>query len=295
MPCNLMAFYAPIFSIDVEHTYFSNGRWDGLDFTPASFCLGFIDNVGFLVRPHENGVRVYFNHNRRKALSLWARDHEAPPTIVFNVFSKDSRFRVITELSRPDENTILYFDSQNTEGDATGRFRLHDAAYVTDQDSEPLNSPRLAGVISREGRWIKPVCVVAIQLSPTTIQKLAAGSGVPCQEYYLRFGAKQTFWKYYLSGRLNDVSAFIHDLNDETAFEDTGQVVMPNHQTAQTFRSGQRLFLRQKSGYRFRLKESTANGRRILIKRLPVASAGQFTRETIKGQEAIVSEIFING
>ena len=290
-----MAFYSPIFSIDVEHTYFSSGRWTSLDFIPVPTCSNRIDNLGFLIRPHPSGIRVFFDLNRHRALGLVDEDQETPLKFVFSVFCRENLFHTVTELSMNDDKAVLFFDNQGCRSDATGRFRLHDAPYVTDRDREPLNSPRMAPIISRVIRFLKPVCIVSIALSRTIIQKLAAASPIACQEYYLKFGAKQTFWKYYLSGRLKETSTYIHDLNNETEFEDTGQVAMPNHQSAQTFRSLQKLFLGQKSGYRFQLKERTSNGRRVLIKRLPVASAGQFIRETVKGQEAIVSEIFING
>ena len=290
-----MAFYLPIFSIEAEHTYFPAGRWVGLDFIPASFCTGFIQNLGFVVRPLENGVCVYFDQGRREAFSLLAREGETPPPFVFSVFSNQSLFRTITDLRIKDEASILYFDNQDAKVDAAGRLRLHRAAFVTEDGSEALDSPRIAPEIRREWPRKKRVGVVSIQLKAGTIKALASASAHACQEYYLKFQAKQTFWKYYLLGRFKEMAATIHDLDNETEFEDTGPVVMPNRQIAQTFRSRQRLFLRQRSGYRFQLNEKTANGRRALIKRLPVASAGQFTRERVNGQDAIVSEIFING
>ena len=77
-------------------------------------------------------------------------------------------------------------------------------------------------------------------------------------------------------------------------FEDTGRDLLPDNREALTFRSKQRIPLRERSEYRFQLKEKGTNGGKVVIRRLPVASADQYIREMVDGKEAIVSEIFIN-
>jgi hypothetical protein len=93
---------------------------------------------------------------------------------------------------------------------------------------------------------------------------------------------------------MTKIKSFITDLNHEIEFEATGRASLPGNRMAMTFRSKQRIPLREKSEYRFQLREKETNGGRVLIRRLPVASAGQFYKETVDGKEAIVSEIFIN-
>ena len=119
-------------------------------------------------------------------------------------------------------------------------------------------------------------------------------SKAAAKNYYLKFKARETIWKYYLLGNLTKKNLDIVDLNNETQFEDTGPESLPDNRTALTFRSKQILPLREKSEYRFQLKEKDPNGGKVLIKRLPVASANQFLKESINGKEAILSEIFIN-
>jgi hypothetical protein len=60
------------------------------------------------------------------------------------------------------------------------------------------------------------------------------------------------------------------------------------------FESGQPLMLAQFSPYRFALVSRTDNTEKILIKRLPVAAAGQFDRAVVNGVESNVSEIYLN-
>ena len=87
---------------------------------------------------------------------------------------------------------------------------------------------------------------------------------------------------------------FIVDLNNNTEFEDTGKTSLPGNRIALTFRSKDRIPLREEYEFRFQLKEKGPNGGKTIIKRLPVASASQLYREIIDGNEEIVSEIFIN-
>lgn len=289
-----MGPYLPLFSVEVEHTYYSKGRCAGLDFVPTPNSLMLIEKTGLLTRPTQNGVRVFFDQNSSEALRFYATESDEPLRLAFKVFAREMFFRTYTELSIPEEDSILYFDNQGKKIDATHRFRLHDAEYVSTKDFENLNSPRLADILSRKDRLLKPEFIVSIGFGKTEIQILDAAPKTAYHQYYLKFQARETFWKYYLLGSMTKTKSYIADLNNEIEFEESGSELLPVSRTALIYRSKKKLPLREKSDFRFQLKEKDPNGGKVLIKRLPVASASQFTMETINGAEAIVSEIFIN-
>ncbi len=289
-----MGSYLPLFSVEVEHTFFSKGWCAGLNFVPTPNSLIFTEKTGLLIRHTQNGVRVFFDQNSSEALRHYATGPDEPLRLAFKVFAREMFFRAYTELSIPEEDAILYFDNQGREIDATHRFRLHDAEFVSAKDFEKLNSSRITGILSRKDRLLKPEFIISIGLGETEIQILDAASKTAYHKYYLKFQARETFWKYYLLGSMTKKKSYIADLNHETEFEDTGRAQLPDNRLALTFRSKQRIPLREKSEYRFQLKEKDPNGGKVIIRRLPVASAGQFYKEIVDGKEAIVSEIFIN-
>lgn len=290
-----MSVYRPVFSIDVEHTYFSEGRCTQFDFIPTHKSRKCIERSGFVIKPKPDGIRAFFNANKKKAIKLYAEEAVVPPRIDFSVFSRDTLFRAYTEIETPQQDSILYFDSQGGNVDATDRIRLHVAKDMSAKDREPFDSPWIETIMGQEARLPKPVCVVSILLRREIIQSLTSTSATVHQVYYLKFKAKKTFWRYYLLGSLKQFKAYIVDLSHTTDFENTGQVFLSRKVSARTFRSTQKLSLREKSEYRFQLREKNANGGKVLIKRLPVASAQHYSKEFINGQNAIVSEIFING
>jgi hypothetical protein len=114
------------------------------------------------------------------------------------------------------------------------------------------------------------------------------------RDYYLKFKARKTFWKYYMLGLMAQKHSYIADLNDAIRFEFSGEESLSGNRTALTFRSKTPIPMRDTFSYRFQLKESGPRGEKVLIRRLPMASASQINREMIEGEEAVVSEIYIN-
>ncbi len=289
-----MGPYLPLFSVEVEHTFFSKGWCAGLDFVPTPISLTFIEKTGLLIRNTQNGIRAFFDQNSSEALRLYATGSDEPLRLAFKVFSREMFFRAYTEITTPEEDSILYFDNRGGGFESTNRFRLHETEFVSAKDFEKLNSPRIADILSRKDRLLKPEFIVSIGLGQKEIQILDAASKTAYHNYYLKFQARETFWKYYLLGSMTKNKSYIADLNHETEFEDTGRASLPDNRRALTFRSKQRIPLREKSEYRFQLREKNPNGGKVIIRRLPVASAGQYYKELVDGKEAIVSEIFIN-
>ena len=289
-----MGPYLPLFSVEVEHTYFSKGWCAGLDFVPTPDSLMFIEKAGLLIRNTPNGIRAFFDQNSSEALRLYATGSDEPLRLAFKVFAREMFFRAYTEITTPEEDSILYFDNRGGGIESTNRFRLHEMEFVSAKDFEKLNSPRIADILSRKDRLLKPEFIVSIGLGQKEIQILDAASKTAYHNYYLKFQARETFWKYYLLGSMTKNKSYIADLNNETEFEDTGRASLPDNRRALTFRSKQRIPLREKSEYRFQLREKNPNGGKVIIRRLPVASAGQYYKELVDGKEAIVSEIFIN-
>jgi hypothetical protein len=246
------------------------------------------------MRHAQNAIRVFLDQNSSEALRLYATGLEASLRLGFKVFAKDKRFKAYTEINPPEDDSILYFENRGRKKDATNRFRLHRAKFVAAKDFEKLKSSRISDILSPKDRLLRPEFVVSIGLGEKEIQNSNVQSTPAHNQYYLKFKARETIWQYYVLGSLTKKKPYIVDLNNKVKFTDSGPASLPFNRTALTFRSKQKLPMREKSEYRFQLKEKDPAGGKVLIKRLPVAAANQFATEIIKGKEAIVSEIFIN-
>jgi hypothetical protein len=87
-----MEAYQPLFSVSVEHAYFSDGLWKGLDFIPSLATSKVIASANLLVRPTSNGVSVFFDEARTAALRLCANDETGVLHLSFKVRAKERTF-----------------------------------------------------------------------------------------------------------------------------------------------------------------------------------------------------------
>ena len=289
-----MKSYLPLFSVQAEHTFFTGGWCKGLDFRPTPKTAAVFNKADLLMKNAPYGIRIYYNRNNTDAFKLYLSDPDEPLCPAFKVYARDPSFKNYANHRDPGGESVLYFDNEITKRDDNGGLRLHEAQYVSDDDFELLNSPRLAEIIDSGDRIVKPEFIVSIRLKEEEIMRSKDPSDIPFQKYCLTFKARETIWKYYLMGSLNQMDSYIVDLDNEMEFEDAGQESLPDNRMAVTFRSKQKLSLREKSEYRFQLKNKGPNGGKTLIRRLPVASAEFFFKEKTNGEEAIISEIFIN-
>jgi len=289
-----MRAYLPLFSLAVEHLYFSGHARPELDFlfTPQSAAV--LNNTGLVVKKTANSVSVFYDHLRSEALRLYAADSREPLHFGLKVFSRIPAFEYYTEPSPSKAGHLLHFDTRTTTADASGRLRLHEQASVSESHFLPLTSPLFDELLSPADRLIKPLLTVVIRVADTGTGPSDEQAPIPPARYYITFKARAVVWKYYLLGAIAKRNAYITDMNNETEFESAGETALSDNRTALTFRSKYPMPLRDLSDYRFQLKERGSGGGKVLIPRLPVASAGQLYRETIDGTDVIVSEVYIN-
>lgn len=289
-----MGAYRPLFSIDVEHTYFESGTCSVLSFMPTPESTTVMKNAGLLLRRLNSGIAVFYDE-ASEALSLYAGDPQSPLCLAFRVFAKDPCFNVYTALGTPPhDDQLLYFENAGRKSEAGGRIPLHEQAFVGEADYAGLSSPSLAPLLGERDRIIRPVFVVRITIDPPQPQGADECLKFVPKHYYLRFQARRTVWKYYLLGRMARKDSYIADLNSEAEFVYTGEAMLPGNRRALAFRSRAAIPLRQKAPYRFQLKTEAPGGDKVLVKRLAVASSSRINQEEIEGHVVDVSEIYIN-
>ncbi len=294
-----MGSYSELFSVEVEHRYFAGGLCPALYFVPTPQTAMLINNAGLLTRSMVNGVRVFYDTDSPDSLRLYASDAGEPLSLEYKVFSRDPNFFNYTELPETgppgdEEDAILYFENYGSLIDETGRIKLQDQEYAGASDLEKLDSTLLEHILSARDRLAKPVCVVSIRIAEWAGVPLDPGATEVARRYFIGFDAKRTIWKYYLLGDMAVEELTISDLDNGIEFESTGMERLGDNRPALTFRSKTTIQMRQKQDMRFQLREQNSGGGKVLIRRLPVASANQIGRAVLDGEAVPVSEMFIN-
>lgn len=284
-----MGFYKPLFTVSVEHMYFSDGLWKGLEFLPSLASAKVIKGADLLVRQTGNGVGVFYDEDKSGVLRLYAEDANGVLPFGFRVYAHDRTFANYTAPSIRRDDAILCFDSAGAVGGADAeKVQLSKDDFVSEKDYEGMGGLIADGILSERDRRVPPDFAVRISVRP------GSNGGFDSIDYGIRFNARQSFLKYHLIGNMNRSNPFIVDMDNQVEFEFCGEVVLPGNKPAKVFRSKALIPLLEKSNYRFQLREQGQGAGKVLIKRLPVASENRLGVEVINGKTEIVSESFIN-
>lgn len=284
-----MGFYRPLFTLSVEHTYFSDGLWKGLDFVPDPRTARVIKGDSVLIKQTRNGIGVFYDEDKSEVLRLYAQETDGILRFSFKVYSKDRTFANYTEPASRKGNAILYFDNGGMDvGAESGKISLSKDDFVSEQDFEEMDALIADEILCGGDRRTPPDFVVSISIQPES------HGGLDAHDYGIKFNARQSYWKYHLLGNMNRSNPFIVDLDNRIEFEFCGEVMLQGNRPAKVFRSKVLIPILERSNYRFQLREQGQGTGKVLIKRLPVASESRLGMEVIDGKNEVVSESFIN-
>jgi len=292
--------YLPLFSLEVEHGFFPGGQCRDLRFACPTRIGQVMRNAGLLMRVNPSGFEVFYDGSQLDCLRRYATDPEQPLDLVFKAFARDPLFVNYTEPEVYAADALLYFDNRRGAVADAGRVRLTTAEVVSMADLVSLDSPQLVEVLDRHDRLAHPLLVANIHLDEADLTPQTESAEIAPVRHYVRFRSRQTFWMYYLQGDLARDGLTITDLDNQVQFELLGPEALSNRQNALVYCSQTALPLRERSDYRFQLRENNGGSGRVLLRRLPVASAHQISRDTRNGdtrngETVLVSKIFVIG
>jgi hypothetical protein len=283
-----MGEYQPLFSIFVEHPFFSDRRCRNLAFIPTDNCRAVMENIGLIMKKDINGIRLFHDTDRLESLRLYADDPADPLNFCFKVYAKDPLFFNYTDLPTSDGRRILYFDNRRAKDDLTGHIVLHTRDYVSEEDlSEPTAALKTS--LSKMDGIVKPLCVVNICAKDKTAYLLDQKNRIAKKNYSIRFDTRETFWRYYFLGKMRRENLYIADPNDKIGFEKPRKVELPGNRLALCFTSTSAIPLMETPSHQFQLKEKNAGNGKVVIKWLPAASADRIHKDGDKD----ISEIFM--
>jgi hypothetical protein len=293
-----MSRYAPLLTVEVNHTFFAGGRCRVVDLALVGRSQALVHRSGMVARSAPGRLEVLHDPADRSRLALFSSDPEESFRLDIRVTTRDPGFWSYTE-GAPAREAVLAFDSRSASVDpGDGTIRLSKGEVASAEDGLPLGSARRAGLLEGWAPVTPPVALLRLRLADeggAFLDPPASGTG---WRYRLDFVARATYWRYLLLGRLAGGGSTITDPDGVTQFEFVGEELLPGNRKAASFRSTTRLPLEEFSSRRFQLRASGSKGNGngpILVRRLPAASASSSRRETIAGEAAVVSDILVNG
>jgi len=289
-----MSTYLPLFSIAVEHEFFSGAVCSCLDFVATENTHRLINNSGLLLRKTNDGIHVAYDESRLESLQQYALDTDDALCFEFKVYSSSAEFKSYSEPFSASNDEIAYLTNDNVSLDDAGWLELHAQKNLSKIDLLPPDAAQLKDMLSQKDRLIPPVFVVKIYANEKQNGLFDKQLKPVVRNYKLRFKARQTVWKYFLLGDMAKQNAYIVDAENKVEFEPAGTSVLADQRIAMTFRSKQSIPLNENYDFYFQLKQKVPGGDKIVIKRLPVARMNQTGNEVVAEQGMVVSEIYIN-
>lgn len=267
-----MAQFKPVFTLEVAHAFFADGRCTQLHFVPTPATERLLRRYQLLVRHHDTGFSIVADADN------WiAPDDES--VLRFNAYAQDNYFGFYTAETE-GLLTPLYASSKNITADNT--------SLVIARETPPQLQSEYSTRVKPGTRT--PVLVVDIDLADDALATaLTAG---PVQRL-LKFSTRELYWKYYFFGELAKLDLDIQDLGSQPAigFDPSDEPVAKN---GKAFISQLPIAMNSEPKQRFQLKDKNNSGK-ILIRRLPNAGINLISKSrNLKGQQILVAEIYVN-
>lgn len=288
-----MGSYLPLFTVQVGHAYFSSGQWGGLKLVPTSDTARMMTGADILVRPTSDGMAVFYDTERARALRLYAQGSGQTLRFRFKVSSSDRSFSTYTAPTAGNGKAIPCFgNAGGFINPDTGALRLSQDEFASDKDLRDMSELVADGLLDQADLRSPPDFVLALSIKPPQ------DDGVPGtadkQSFYCNFAARSSLWRYFVMGNLGGNSPAIVDPDNRVEFEQREDVLLVGNRPARVFRSKDAIPLQEMPTCRFQLKAQGNGSARVLIKRLPAASKNRLGMDEIDGKKEIVFENYIN-
>ena len=292
--------YLPLCYLQLQHNYFSSGYLQQASLVPDADCARKLHNAQLIFKVTKQGAMLLLDSSRR---DIAAACFASPVKLHFLLYSRDAQFGNYSEPVL-QQGQLLYCDTGAATAVQQGMQCLHQATELGIAEIISSTDSKVIALTELQQRPL-PVLVLALSITAQDITQLDASSA---KHYLLRFGSRRSIWRYYLCGDNFSAALSIRDLTSGSAAQATEQataqaiepfvqqadVTLANGRSAKVFDSTKPLALAQQSPYRFALVSQSGGSEKILIKRLPVAAAGQCGMAVVNGVPSNVAEIYLN-
>jgi hypothetical protein len=301
----------------VRHAFYAPAPCAGLRLAPTPASALKLRRIGAVLRPTAEGVAAYVDATRLPALHAHAQDTAEPLEFYLLGRSNDRDFAVATAGLAGAEGQVLLLDSDAAQApDAEGWRLLHASEFAGVDNVVPAwlpplgdtpataTTPQVEGALPAADRRVTPAFVLRIRIeaAPTAGDNKAAPAAVVQawaaqalnRRWRLALQARATHWKYLMPADWAAQEPRVVDLAGQIGFEAPRPESLADGYATLAARSRSAIALHQRPHQRFQLQAQRPAADKVLVKRLPVASAGQLHMETIDGVRTLVSEIFVN-
>lgn len=292
---NISFHYRSVFSFRVLHEYYSDETLTDFLMVPTAYSADKARRLGFIIKQIDNTLSVLFEEEKKELIAT------LPPEELkfsFFIYTKNLYFQNFTQLPiEAPEGKILYFSNRSNNGELpAGAISKNEQAGEPDyRDLTEINEPFPA-----EHPIRKPVAFVEIfvpELLRKEILEREDFKSLPQLEYFIKFSARKTYWKYAFVTqyrKLENQAEILHSGGLPASFTRADNETLLNRQEAIVFISTEPLTLKQRSEYELKLTQKDRVSKATeIIPRLPVPSIEMIKPESRAADAKIYSEVVV--
>ena len=281
--------YKLLFRITCYHEYYGDGPLPDIRFFPLGGLASLLSGPMLLARNEPAGISIFYNDALRDDLAVPVSDHFSRQAVWIGFQAQNPHFFNFTDLSFPSQDQILFLSAASAIPYGRCAHCRNRDTFVSDAHIKSVEDPALAGLFPKGCRPMTLPGLVCMDLpDPTDLFDAPL-------HYTLRFTSRKTLWKYYLPYNGAFEALTIVDLDNGLTFSQQPDEVLPTGDRAMVFQSGRTIAMAHRPQNRLQLRQDREKNARVLINRLPVASARQINRQAAASNTPVyVSEIFIN-
>jgi hypothetical protein len=259
-----MAGYKRLFDIYITHSFFNNEECSRLLITPISSTANLFYKADLVFNSFRGGISISYNSDFSQALLAYNEDDIQ---LTFKIKSNDPYFYNYTDLEH-ERGKTLFFDSSlaRKEGD---NLCLTASDFVTSADERPISDKTFINILARTDKITAPVGIINIGLSNLIPDGQVMDSDLK-NRYTIKFKAQQTYWRYYIIQRNDNVfdDLIIRDSKQEVEFSVSERVKLSNGAFANRIITRQPVLLSEYSDRHFDLIGIKGNQEILLINKL---------------------------
>ncbi|MEX8518895.1 MAG: hypothetical protein AB3X44_10305 [Leptothrix sp. (in: b-proteobacteria)] len=282
-----MTQYLPRLRVSIEHRFYEGGLARQLRFKPDASTAAWLREHDAVWRETGDGLEMSAPPTTQA---------EPTQTLHWIANSGDALWRSVTDHLGSDPRYVPCLQPAQAASPNGPDQPLHSQDTLMPGDLWPLAVPgALAGVLDATASLRLPAFV--LRLPAPDLRAEVTGPA----RYRATFAARAPIWKYFLMGDWQTDELHVVDATPRAegqslpvSFTDPERETLASGQAAQTIRSRSGIALHERPEQRFQLRSRHETAVRVLVKRLPMASADYLGRATIDGKSMLVSEIFVH-
>ena len=282
---NISFAYQELFTFRILHEYYKEEKTSDFILLPSIESSVIANRLGIIIKQIENKLFILIE---KEKIELLSSSEFLTLKFSFFIYSTNIHFNNFTDLPiNPSSNEILCFNTKHIEDRCLDSSIAHAGIYVTEKNYK--NKMSITTLFPKESNSKKLIGIIEIYIADLISSTI--------QDYFIKFAARKTYWKYAFVSRYRKLEDHAEILSTDgilLSFARQDNEFLLNNQEATIFVSDAPIPLKQFNNQRLSLIMKNKIGKTIeIIPMLPLPSIEMVKPESRMKEAKVFSEVVV--